>query len=428
MQWTGPSPPQDPNNWDKITYKYDISGRRINKSVDGYKTTYCYDGGHVIAEYDGNGNILRKYVYGPRVDQPVCMIEVADSNAAYYYHFDGLGSVVALSDSAGDTVQTYEYSVYGQVAASDPNHPNPYLFTGRRFDRETGLYYYRARYYNPYIGRFLQTDPVGYGYGYCGNNPLGFVDPFGLFYYGFLDQDHESAVPGQLTFACFNDDGSIRWVNSFDSLEDWRVWDQGRHSRGGSVPLDQQAGYGLAGGDEAFDRELFWDIRTMIYLGYDESKIELIESYGVSIDNTSVKNYYEDGTIYWNPSGDIWGDDWDEVGDPPYWFGFPALAILAHECEHAYQDFEDGPGGLAGYDVGNEIAQWAEQGAMQAENLIAYAFYTKVPGYGPGGINEIVGPRTYYSVTGYSKMWPYPAYTTLAMSWDDWSEDFVPEY
>jgi len=102
-----------------------------------------------------------------------------DNNAVYYYHFDGLGSVAALSDSNGDSVQSYEYSVYGQVAAEDPNHPNPYMFTGRRFDVETGLYYYRARYYNPYIGRFLQTDPVGYGDGYCGNNPVGMVDPSG---------------------------------------------------------------------------------------------------------------------------------------------------------------------------------------------------------------------------------------------------------
>jgi hypothetical protein len=116
VQWTGRSPRPDPNDWQKITYKlvvslsnpYDVSGRRIEKSVDGYKTTYCYDGGHVLAEYDGNGNLLRKlvvslpnpYVYGPGVDQPVCMLEVADSNAAYYYHFDGLGSVVALSDSS----------------------------------------------------------------------------------------------------------------------------------------------------------------------------------------------------------------------------------------------------------------------------------------------------------------------------------------
>jgi len=86
----------------------------------------------------------------------------------------GFGGVVALSDSDGDSCQSYEYSVYGQVAASDPNFlANPYMFTGRRFDIEirrpgagrAGLYYYRARYYNPHIGRFMQTDPVGYSDG-----------------------------------------------------------------------------------------------------------------------------------------------------------------------------------------------------------------------------------------------------------------------
>jgi len=112
---------------------------------------------------------------------------VPANNAIYYYHFNGLGSVVALSDSNGDTVQTYEYSVYGQVAAEDPEFlTNPYMFTGRRFDIETGLYYYRARYYNPHIGRFMQTDQVGYGAGinwylYCNNNPLRCVDPSGNF-------------------------------------------------------------------------------------------------------------------------------------------------------------------------------------------------------------------------------------------------------
>jgi len=185
VQWTGPSPAQDPSNWQAIDYKHDVYGRRIEKKVDGYGTRYLYDGPHVIAEYDGNNNLLRKYIYGPGIDQPVCMIEVADSNAVYYYHYDALGSVVALSDSAGDTVQTYEYSVYGQVAVEDINHPNPYMFTGRRFDIEIGLYYNRARYYNPYTGRFLQTDPIGYQagmnlYKYCGHNSLNYTDPSGL--------------------------------------------------------------------------------------------------------------------------------------------------------------------------------------------------------------------------------------------------------
>ena len=129
-------------------------------------------------------NLLRKYIYGPGIDQPVCMIEQAESETNYY-HYDALGSVVALSDSSGDTVQTYEYSVYGQVAVEDINHPNPYMFAGRRFDIEIGLYYNRARYYNPYTGRFLQADPIGYRggmnlYTYCVNRPTQLVDPSGL--------------------------------------------------------------------------------------------------------------------------------------------------------------------------------------------------------------------------------------------------------
>jgi hypothetical protein len=96
-------------------------------------------------------SLSNPYVYGPRVDEPVCMIDLADSNAVYYYHFDGLGSVVALTDANGTCVQTYDYSVYGHMAASDPNHPNPFMFTGRQFDIETGLYYYRAKYYKATI-------------------------------------------------------------------------------------------------------------------------------------------------------------------------------------------------------------------------------------------------------------------------------------
>ncbi len=190
VQWTGsaaPAPEPPANDWHRLTYTYDPSGRRIAKSYDGEViTSYVYDGDNCIAEYDASSNLRRKYIFGPCTDEPISMTEAVGSYAGtYYYHFDALGSVVALTNSSGDTVEAYEYSVFGQVGASDPNHPNRFMFTGREFDKETGLYYYRARYYNPQIGRFLQTDPIAYGdgmnlYRYCHNNALTWVDPLGL--------------------------------------------------------------------------------------------------------------------------------------------------------------------------------------------------------------------------------------------------------
>ncbi len=101
----------------------------------------------------------------------------------YWFHYDGLGSVAALSNNSGTIVETYSYDVFGQPSASSSVN-NPYLFTARRYDDETDLYY-RARMYNPEIGRFLQPDPIGYDdgmnmYTYVGNNPASFVDPMGL--------------------------------------------------------------------------------------------------------------------------------------------------------------------------------------------------------------------------------------------------------
>jgi len=103
----------------------------------------------------------------------------------YYYHADGLGSITGLSDATGTMVQTYGYDAFGNVTVSGSgNVSQPFMFTGREYDSETGMYFYRARYYDPQAGRFVTKDPIGFAGGinvfsYVENNPSNFIDPTG---------------------------------------------------------------------------------------------------------------------------------------------------------------------------------------------------------------------------------------------------------
>ena len=116
-----------------------------------------------------------------QIPQPLQVI----APLAGIYHADGLGSVVALTDNRGRIAQKYEYDSFGNQKNADIDIVQPFTYTGREWDKETGLYYYRARYYDPMEGRFIQKDPIGFNgginlYNYVEANPTNYTDPFGL--------------------------------------------------------------------------------------------------------------------------------------------------------------------------------------------------------------------------------------------------------
>ena len=184
-------------------YQYDALGRRVSKTIpdgEGPATgVFLSDGRQVVAEYAADAapaSAARKFVYGDYVDEPVMMV-TGDSQAetGYYYHQNSLYSVAAMSDASSAVVERYAYSAYGKPLYLDANanllNPqastigNPYLFTARRLDPETGLYYYRARMYDVELGRFLGRDPIGYKgsrwglYEYVSSKPGTRLDPTG---------------------------------------------------------------------------------------------------------------------------------------------------------------------------------------------------------------------------------------------------------
>jgi RHS repeat-associated protein len=175
-----------PGTGGTVNFKYDPLGRRIQKSFtqNGTTTTtdYLYDGANRIEDVDTNGNLLARYAQGAGIDEP---LEEIASGTTSYYQQDGLGSVTSLSSTTGALGNnTYTYDSYGNTTTS-ATVVNPFRYTGREPDSETGLYYYRARYYDPSNGRFISEDPLRFKaginfYSYVKNNPVVDNDPSGL--------------------------------------------------------------------------------------------------------------------------------------------------------------------------------------------------------------------------------------------------------
>ncbi|MBI5116613.1 RHS repeat protein [Candidatus Poribacteria bacterium] len=173
-------------------YKYDALGRRVEKrDRSGNIARYVYDGQNFIAEYDGSNSLVASYLQSFGIDRPISMFRAGQM---YWYHSDALGSIYQMTDSNQAVARSYDYSAFGKIISESGSLVNPFTYTAREYDSDSGLYYYRARYYDAGVGRFLSRDPIkskkvaAYGrlYLYVLNDPINNTDPRGLDDQAFL--------------------------------------------------------------------------------------------------------------------------------------------------------------------------------------------------------------------------------------------------
>ncbi len=180
----------------QVSYGYDDAGRKSSQSnPNGTSTTYSYDGlnrlrtvnypvvgglPHILIESMGGQDTL--YVYGQGLT-----FEVKPDGSHRYYHSDALGSTRVATDDAGNPVSAYNYDAYGSVRAQ-AGEGRSFTYTGEQLDSETSMVFLRARYYGPYLSRFIQADSIAPDfsktqaldcYSYVGNNPVRYTDPSG---------------------------------------------------------------------------------------------------------------------------------------------------------------------------------------------------------------------------------------------------------
>jgi RHS repeat-associated protein len=195
----------------KLDFHYDSIGRRICKTVSTWDgsaysnplaTVYLYDGWNLLAEIDTSLNLLRTYTWGRDLSGTLDQAggiggllfltdHTTNANETYYPFYDGNGNVAGLLKEDGSIAAQYEYSPFGQqIRATGPMaKANPFRYSTKFQDDESGLSYYGYRYYSPSTGRWLSFDPAGEAgglnlYGFVGNDPLNFIDPYGLYTFG----------------------------------------------------------------------------------------------------------------------------------------------------------------------------------------------------------------------------------------------------
>ena len=166
-------------NSSSISFQYDPYGRRVAKTVAGFTTNYLYDGANIVQEQSSGSPIANLLSGG--IDE---VFTRTDSTGTANLLTDGLNSTIHLSSSSGSSLAQYTYDPFGNTTVTSGSSANESQYAGRENDG-TGLYFNRARYYNPQLGRFISEDPLGFSggdvnlYAYTGNSPTNFVDPSG---------------------------------------------------------------------------------------------------------------------------------------------------------------------------------------------------------------------------------------------------------
>ena len=179
-------------NGGAVTMIYDAFGNRVSKTVGNVTTTYLVEddvnptGLPQVFEESVNGVVQRTYTYGlQRISEDQV---ISGAWTPSFYGYDGAGSVRQLTNSAGAVTDEYEYDAFGNSFTKQGTTPNNYLYRGEQFDSDLGLYYLRARYYNPQTGRFLSRDPEDgkpidpktlHKYLYASGDPVNRIDPRG---------------------------------------------------------------------------------------------------------------------------------------------------------------------------------------------------------------------------------------------------------
>jgi len=327
------------NGSNTYTYEYDGDGHRTAKVVNGTRTDYIWDGDYIVAETT-NG-VTTAYIRGNKLH----FSKTGDTKK--YYLYNGHGDVVQLLDSNYNVVTEYMYDAFGNQL-TETTDTNPFRYCGEYYDAETGLIYLRNRYYDTSVGRFISENPIRDGlnwYVYCGNNPVSFVDPLGLWAADGSDERFKENNP--VVYSSLGD--LTQTYENLESLEN-----QGLDIGNMKNEVEDLANKVRYIGDKVYVEgtdllgESMSNTEAVIYTRDKIKGMMLVVAAGIaSIPGKLDTKYANDGTkdnaikhANWNAIGTILTKDKNYVKDftDAHEYGYPIVTSSKEHFEHTKMD------------------------------------------------------------------------------------------